>query len=214
MLKVLIAEDDLLIADMTEELLSDNGYDVCGIGRTVAEALALAWRHKPDLAILDVRLANGDLGTQIAAELAGLRHLGILYVTGNVAAVTSDVVCGHACLAKPYRPGDLLRSLQIVTGIVDTGTAIPPFPASFRLLPAAGALDNSGSDDDTARMRMLRWQQSMLIGFGSYVRRQDELASVLIEAVGVCAEGLRTEFCKVHRYRPAQDDLLREATYG
>lgn len=90
-------------------------YDVCGIGRTVTDALALAWRHKPDLAILDVRLADGGLGTRIAAELTGLRDLGILYVTGNVAAVRSDTVRGHAWLAKPYRPGDLLRSLQIVS---------------------------------------------------------------------------------------------------
>jgi DNA-binding response OmpR family regulator len=223
MMKVLIAEDDLLIADMTEELLSDNGYDVCGIGRTVTDALALAWRHKPDLAVLDVRLADGGLGTQIAAELSELRDLGILYVTGNVAAVRSDTVRGHACLAKPYRPSDLLRSLQIVSGMIDGGTAIRPFPPNFHLLPAAvalhlspapGTLGNSACDDDTARAQTLRWRQSVLAHFGNYVLRQGELALVLIEAVRVCAEGLRTVFCKLHRYRPAKDDLLREAAYG
>jgi DNA-binding response OmpR family regulator len=214
MLKVLIAEDDLLIADMTEELLAAHGYDVCGIGRTVSEALALAWCHKPDLAIVDVRLADGDLGTQFAAGLTGLRHLGILYVTGNVAAVSSNDVHGHGHLAKPYRPGDLLRSLEIVTEMIESGTAIPPFPPSFHVLPSAGMRDSTDSGENTARVKTLRWQQSVLAGFGRYVPRQDELAPVLTEAVRVSAEGLRTPYCTVHRYRPAPDDLLREAAFG
>ena len=214
MLKVLIAEDDPLIADTTEALLSDHGYQVCGTGRTVADVLALAWRHKPDLDVLDVRLADGDVGTQIAADLAGLRHLGILYVTGNVAAVTSDGVRGHACLAKPYRPGDLLHGLQIVAGMIDAGMDIPPFPPGFRVLAPAEMPDSADADDDAAGVKALRWKQLLLAEFRSHVLRQGELASVLTEAVRVCAEGIRTAFCQIHRYRPAQDDLLREAAYG
>ena len=41
MLKVLIAEDELMIADMAEETLVKHGYEVCGIARTVAEAVRL-----------------------------------------------------------------------------------------------------------------------------------------------------------------------------
>ena len=44
---------------------------------------------------------------------------------------------GDACLSKPYRSADLLRSLQIVADIVATGTASPPFPHGFQVLPAA-----------------------------------------------------------------------------
>jgi len=64
-LKSLIAEDDLMIADMVKMLLVDAGYEVCGIARTVTEAVALIRRHKPDLAVIDVRLADDDLGTDI-----------------------------------------------------------------------------------------------------------------------------------------------------
>ena len=214
MLKVLIAEDDLLIADMAEELLTAHGYDVCGIGRTVAEALTLAWSHKPDLAILDVRLADGGLGTQIAAGLTDLPQLGILYVTGNVAAVSSNDVHGHASLAKPYRPGDLLRSLQLVAEMTGTGMAIPPFPPGFHVLSAAGVLDGAASGGHAARVQTLQWQQSVLAELGSYVLCQSELAPVLIEAARVCAAGLRTLYSSVHRYRPVQEDLLREAAFG
>jgi CheY-like chemotaxis protein len=157
MLKAMIAEDDLLIADMMEEVLVEGGYSVCGIGRTVAAMVALARQHKPDLAILDVRLADGELGTEIAAELADLPRLGILYVTGNVAVVMRAGIRGHACLLKPYRADALLRSLEIVAEMLDTGAASPPFPPGFKVLPGAAALAKPGRTDG-AKTRSLRGQ--------------------------------------------------------
>src|SRR5471030_165608 len=64
MLKVMIAEDDLLMADMLADVLIESGYEVCGIARTVEEGVELGERHKPDLALLDLRLAAGGLGTE------------------------------------------------------------------------------------------------------------------------------------------------------
>jgi DNA-binding response OmpR family regulator len=135
MLKVVIAEDDLMIADMAEEMLVEYGYEVCGIARTVAEAVALCRLHEPDLAIIDLRLADGGLGTEIAAQLGGLAKLGVLYASGNVSHVMMSAANGHACLAKPYRSADLLRGLQIVAEMVATGTASQPFPRGFQVLP-------------------------------------------------------------------------------
>jgi DNA-binding response OmpR family regulator len=135
--KVLIAEDDLMIADMAEEMLVEHGYTVCGIARTVEAAVALGRQHRPDLAVIDLRLADGGLGTQIAAQLADHRGLGILYATANVSDVLLTAVDGHACLVKPYSAGALLRSLEIVADIVAARGASPPFPRGFKLLPPA-----------------------------------------------------------------------------
>jgi CheY-like chemotaxis protein len=132
--KVLIAEDDLMIADMIEEVLVDAGYEVCGIARTVAEAVMLGRRHRPDLAIIDIRLADNGIGTEIAAELSTLGRVGILYATGNMSKVFLTATNGDACLSKPYRAVDLLRALEIVADIVATGTAFPPFPHRFQVL--------------------------------------------------------------------------------
>jgi DNA-binding response OmpR family regulator len=139
-LKVLIAEDDLMIADLVETLLAESGYEVCGVGRTVAVAVVLARRHKPDLAIIDVRLADERLGTDIPTQLAVFDRPGVLYATANVSAVLATAAEGHACLTKPYRSPDLLRSLEIVVEIVATGTASPPFPTGFQVLPVASGV--------------------------------------------------------------------------
>jgi DNA-binding response OmpR family regulator len=138
MLKVLIVEDDFMLADFVEELLVEQGYAVSGIARSVADAIALARHSMPDFVILDLRLADGGLGTEVAAQLRRLGRPGVLYVTGNMSQVA--LTHGDACLAKPYRSVDLLRSLTIVAEIVATGKAQPPFPQGFQVLqPAAGA---------------------------------------------------------------------------
>ena len=132
MSKILIVEDDFMLADFAEEVLVESGYEVSGIARTVAEAVALARGTRPDLVMIDLRLADGELGTEVAAQLLALGRPGILYVTGNMSQVA--LTNGHACLAKPYRPADLVRGLEIVAEIVATGQAQPPFPNGFQLL--------------------------------------------------------------------------------
>ena len=137
MLKVLIAEDDLMIADMAEEILVEHGYEVCGIARTVAEAVALARRHKPDLAVLDLRLADGGLGTEIAAQLRLLAGSVSFMPPATCRSVMLTAADGDACLSKPYRSADLVRGLEIVAEIVATGKASPPFPRGFQVLQPA-----------------------------------------------------------------------------
>lgn len=140
MLKVLIAEDELMIADLLEETLIASGYEVCGIARTVDEAVALAELHKPDLAVFDVRLARGDRGPDIARRLSSRGSIGILYATGeDVRHSTLTRADGNASIAKPYRNEDVVRALSIIQEIMSTGTATRSFPVGFRLLPELAA---------------------------------------------------------------------------
>lgn len=141
MQKVLITEDDLLIAGNTEEFLVRCGYEVCGIARTVDQAVDLGRRHQPDLILLDLRLADGGFGTQVAAQLTALNRIGVLYATGNISQFALDMTDGDAYIVKPYSSGDLVRSLEIVTEVVTTGRASPPFPRGFRTLPRSLSAD-------------------------------------------------------------------------
>ena len=136
-LKVLIAEDNLMIADMAEYLLVQQGYEVCGIAATVDEAVALGLSHKPDLALIDFRLADGGLGTEVATRLRDVGRMGVLYATGNDVAEALEDAEGEACLCKPYQTEDLMRGLEIVAEIVATGAAVPPIPRGLRLLRRA-----------------------------------------------------------------------------
>jgi len=114
MLKVLIAEDDLIMADMLEEALVGNGYEVCGIARTVEKAVELGEHHKPDLGVLDLRLAEGGRGTDIANSLKRQGRIGVLYATGHARTTGLTESDGEAFITKPYRTEDIVRGLEIV----------------------------------------------------------------------------------------------------
>jgi two-component system, response regulator PdtaR len=139
MAKVLIAEDDLLISDLLEDAVENGGYEVCGVATTVAQALAIGRDRQPDLAILDVRLAEGGDGTEVAARLTASRSIGILYASGNIEQLLTTAVTGHACLKKPYRPSDVVRALRVVEHMILTGAApaqLPPGLILLQQLPA------------------------------------------------------------------------------
>ncbi|MET0239002.1 MAG: response regulator [Sphingobium sp.] len=136
MRKILIVEDNLMIADMVEEVLLAADYDVCGIATTVAQGMALWKEHCPDLVVVDLRLAHGDLGTELAAKLAPFGEMGILYVTGNSCQVDLSSIDGHGCLSKPYVSADLLRCIQIVIDLAHGIAAKPPYPRGFHVLGA------------------------------------------------------------------------------
>jgi len=137
MSNILIVEDNFMIADQVEETLLRNGYEVCGIAASVAEGLALYREHKPDLVIVDLRLGRDELGTEMVAQLQPLGDVGILYVTGSGCEIALSTADGHACLSKPYVAADILRSLQLVFDLVNTGTAARPYPRGFYLLNPA-----------------------------------------------------------------------------
>jgi response regulator of citrate/malate metabolism len=134
MQKVLIIEDDLMIADILEEVLIADGFQVCGIARTEQSALTLAAEHQPDLAIVDVYLADGSLGTDVAPVLMELYGTGILYSTANIDALTG--ASGQASLRKPFRLRDVPIALQTVNDLRAKQPLHRPLPEDLVLLQA------------------------------------------------------------------------------
>jgi DNA-binding response OmpR family regulator len=136
MLKVLIVEDDFMIADCLEEILVDAGYSVCGIASGVDEAIRMGEEHRPDLAVIDLRLADGRYGTEVAAALNVRGGLGVLYVTGDAHHPMLIDADGDACMSKPYSANSIVAALRIVSERMSKFAVLSKFPADFRLLRA------------------------------------------------------------------------------
>lgn len=80
--RVLVVEDNPLLAMEIGSVIADMGHIVCGTAGTAREALDLAEAERPTLALLDVRLADGNSGVDVARRLRGRKSLRTIFVTG------------------------------------------------------------------------------------------------------------------------------------
>jgi DNA-binding response OmpR family regulator len=131
---VMIAEDKLLIADMMAEFLADSGYDICGIARSVSDAIELGERRRPDLAVIDLHLADGGIGAEIGVRLRCGGRLGVLYIPGSRGAAGLTADDGDARLHKPFALADLVAAMKIVERIANAEAADLPIPRGFETL--------------------------------------------------------------------------------
>ncbi|MBP2313922.1 response regulator [Azospirillum soli] len=79
--RVLVVEDNPILAMEIGSLVADMGHVVCGTAVNEKEALELLEAEQPTLALLDVRLADGDSGVEIARRLRQKRALRTIFVT-------------------------------------------------------------------------------------------------------------------------------------
>lgn len=107
--RVLVVEDEALVAMLVEDALLDAGFGVMGPAATVEEAMALLDHERPDAVVLDLNLA-GETSTPVA-DLLAARGIPYVIATGYGA---SGLPAGHQdamVLAKPYDPAELTTML-------------------------------------------------------------------------------------------------------
>lgn len=119
--RILLIEDNPLVAEMMESALIEEGFRVVGIAGTAERAVKLARLYHPDLAITDIRLAGPHDGIEAALQI--LRETGArsIFATGYLDKVTAGR-CAHAqplgWLTKPYTPSQLVDAVrQAMTSI-------------------------------------------------------------------------------------------------
>lgn len=103
--RILVVEDEALVAMLVEDALMDAGFAVIGPARTVAQALELLKADPPDAAVLDLNLA-GENSLAVAEALAA-RGIPFLVATGYGAAGLPPHLKHVPVLPKPYDPADL-----------------------------------------------------------------------------------------------------------
>jgi two-component system, response regulator PdtaR len=111
--RILIAEDETIIRLDLRKLLEEAGHEVCAEARDGAEAVALTAEHRPDLAILDVKMPRLD-GIEAARRILEERPIPIVMLTayGHDELVARAVEAGvFGYLVKPFRETDLLPAI-------------------------------------------------------------------------------------------------------
>ena len=125
--RVIIAEDDFLIAMQTEQALSTAGLEVVGITITAQEVLDLARQERPALVIMDIRLAGRHDGIDAARELFQQLNIRCIFATANDDLHTRERAQRFApfgWLTKPYTMKSLIDS--VADALVELGRDAAP----------------------------------------------------------------------------------------
>jgi transcriptional regulator with GAF, ATPase, and Fis domain len=113
--KILIVEDEFVVANDLRLILQKSGYEVCGIADSVDEALTLIEKYNPGLILLDIYLKGNKTGIDLAAFLTE-KNIAFVYLSANSNQKVMEAAKAtqpYGFLVKPFREKDVLVTLDI-----------------------------------------------------------------------------------------------------
>lgn len=180
-LRVMVAEDDGMIAEAICNRLTDAGCDVVATAENGATAIDVALSARPDIILMDVRL-KGDMDGIRASELINEKvRIPVVYLTGDSDRATLD----RAKTASAY--GYVLKPFHIKNLVVAIEVAMERFETERRLeesqLTYASILGSIGEAviavDVAGRIRFMNEVAERLTGWASREARSEPMHSVL-----------------------------------
>lgn len=115
--RVLIVEDEFLIALTAEEALRDEGFQVVGVAASFEEAIALADGEQPDLVLMDIKLRSRRDGVEAAIAIRERFGIPSLFTSGNQDAENvgrARPAMPVGWLPKPYTIESLVQAVREV----------------------------------------------------------------------------------------------------
>ena len=145
-IKILVVEDEMIIAAKISMHLTNLGYEVTGILPRGEEALLAVEENKPDIVIMDIRLKGDINGIDTAIRMQKNSDIAVIFLTANADEGTfnkAKAARPYAFISKPYKQIDLQRAIELtISRLVadenklpesDTGESGQPFILSDRI---------------------------------------------------------------------------------
>ena len=114
--KILIVEDQILIAKDIKELLLSNGYRVTEVARSVDDAIMALNKNTPDLILVDIQLIGHKTGVDLANLLIDKNNIPFIFLTSVTDKTLLNLMENSrpmGFVSKPFRDIDLLTSIAI-----------------------------------------------------------------------------------------------------
>lgn len=123
--KILIVEDEFLVALNLRQTLSALGYETLGIAPDADTAYRLA-NEKPDFALVDVNLRDGETGPHIGEKLAKEFGTTVLFVTANPTRLGTGIDGTVGVICKPVEEYDVEKALDYLVKYKNGEMVTPP----------------------------------------------------------------------------------------
>ncbi|WP_430252207.1 response regulator [Neorhizobium sp. DAR64860/K0K1] len=130
-MRIVIVEDEALLALEMESELTDAGHEVVGLAGDHNSAMELVRAARPDLAFVDIQLLDGPTGIEVGRELAFLR-VPYVFVSANLKRIPADYVGAIGAIEKPYTANGFQSALAYLEAYVG-GERVAYVPPSLVL---------------------------------------------------------------------------------
>lgn len=115
-LKVLIVEDEMIIAESISDMLSELGYEVMGICIRAQQALDFIRKTPPDVALFDIQLKGNEDGIWLANQIKEEHSFPFVFLTsyGDKATIDKAVnTSPYGYLIKPVEKQNLYGTIEV-----------------------------------------------------------------------------------------------------
>ena len=133
-LRVMIVEDQALLAMELELVVAECGCHVIGAAMDMAGAFAIAERDRPDLALIDLNLLDGMTGPQIAERLVNEFGSAVVFLTANPEQIPEGFVGALGVVSKPFDETTIRDVVTFARRFIVDRT-LGEAPRRFRLAP-------------------------------------------------------------------------------
>ena len=113
-MRVLVVEDEALIAMSIVADLEHSGHEVVGVARSYAEAQALASSGHPAVALVDIDLQRPAEGLDVVRVLKSTYDVPALFVTGQIEVAREHADLALGVIRKPFHTEDIVLGLTLV----------------------------------------------------------------------------------------------------
>jgi two-component system, LytTR family, response regulator LytT len=197
-MKVLICEDELIIAEDLKETCDAAGYTVTGIAETLAMAMAALAQDRPDVILLDINLDGHFEGLTIAQDLRKRFEIPFLFITAYTDADTiSRAIATQplAYLVKPVDPVTLVANLKLAA-----------FKLQPQVLPPKPALLQLGKDAESVAVDQVHYVQA----FANYMEMvfADGKKTIVRATMTQLEEAMPDSFVRIHKSYLVQRKFL------
>jgi len=120
---LMIVEDEALVAIVLRDVLTEAGYIVLDLTTRHVEALEVAKESKPDLALVNIQLAGGDDGIELAEHLKALR-IPVVFISGQTSRAQSAETVAIASMPKPYDANEMVLAVGYLLARLKGPTAL------------------------------------------------------------------------------------------
>jgi DNA-binding NarL/FixJ family response regulator len=130
----MIVEDQVILAMALELVLTDVDCEVVGCAMDRESALAIAARERPDLALVDVNLLDGQTGPQITRHLVEQHGTAVVFLTANPEQIPEGFAGALGAISKPFDDATIKDVVAFARQFIHSRT-LGKTPRRFRLAP-------------------------------------------------------------------------------